>query len=312
MIWVLAALAVLLGGAALLLMNSIASNGPRVVDRIDRLAGGSRDVIEVARASLGTSPSQTVALFRQEGAGGPQPVILFVHGGGWHSGSPDDYEWAARGLAPEGFVVALSGYRLYPEGRFPTMLEDTAAALRWVVDNAAEHGGDPSRIYLAGHSAGAYNVVQLALDPQWIEAAGVPQEAVAGAIGLAGPYDFAPFDTDSSRNSFGEAPDVAATQPIEFATRDAPPMLLVTGEDDTVVRPRNTRVLGAALERLGAPVETLFIPGYDHNRLVLGLAWPWRRDRTVIDAIVRFIAEPPQRGPIPVPSPSVAIQGSDR
>lgn len=274
------------------LQYAIARNGPAVVDLVDRITGSERRVAMVARSAYGNDPLQSVAVYRESDAAGPLPVILFVHGGSWNSGSPADYGFVARGLAPEGFVVVLAGYRLHPEVHFPAMLEDTAAAVAWTRANVARHGGDPDRIVLMGHSAGAYNVVMTALDRQWLGREGLPEKAVAGVIGLAGPYDFYPFDSDSTRASFGEAPDPERTQPVNFVRADAPPLLLLTGEADTTVKPRNTRALAGAMAQAGGGAWTGFYPDKDHADILLTLASPWRRDRTVLDRVVTFAREP--------------------
>lgn len=274
------------------LQYAIARNGPAVVDVVDKVTGSERGVAVVERARYGDDPHQTVAIHRETAVQGPLPVILFVHGGSWNSGSPDDYGFIARALAPEGFVVVLAGYRLHPKVHFPAMLEDTAAAVAWTRSNIARHGGDPDRIVLMGHSAGAYNVIMTALDRQWLGREGVPDNMISGAIGLAGPYDFYPFDSDSTRASFGEAPDPERTQPINYVRADAPPLLLLTGEADTTVKPRNTRALAQAIGAAGGSARTGFYPGMDHADILLALACPWRRDRAVLDQVVTFAREP--------------------
>ena len=110
------------------------------------------------------------------------------------------------------------------------------------------YGGDPARIAVAGHSAGAHIALLVTLDRHYLAAAGVPG-AVKAAVGLAGPYDFLPLDAKSAIDAFGSAPDKALTQPIHFVRADAPPVLLLTGEADDVVRPRNTTALGGGTAR---------------------------------------------------------------
>lgn len=266
-------------------------NGPAVVDRIDRLTGPVDTVDLVHREQLGDDPRQKLLVYRPEPTDRPLPVVIFVHGGGWHSGDPDDYGFIARNIAAQGYVAVLAGYRLGQAGRYPAMLEDTASAIGWTHAQIARFGGDPARIVLAGHSAGAYNVVQVALDPRWLAQQQVPRVAIRGVIGLAGPYDFYPFDKDSSRAAFGSVGADATSQPVNHARAEAPPMLLVHGEDDTVVRPRNTRALAAALEAKGASVETLYLSGKGHNEPLLHLANPWRRDPQVFDRAMKFLRE---------------------
>ncbi|MBU1254441.1 MAG: alpha/beta hydrolase [Alphaproteobacteria bacterium] len=301
----------MLGGiAALLVLAGIAFwialqvNSVALLDTIDRVTGSGSGVERVARVRLGEAPTQTLSLYRAQPTAETAPVLLFVHGGSWEWGDPKDYGFVARSLAPEGFVVALAGYRLGEAGRYPAMLEDTAQAIGWLHANAARYGGDPGRIYLAGHSAGAYNVVQVALEPRWLAAESVPPEAIRGVVGMAGPYDFLPFDKDSTRAAFGQAPDAAATQPINHVRADAPPMLLLTGSADTTVKPRNTRALAAALEDVGARVETRIYDGLDHSDVLVRLASPWRRERGLRDDVAAFLDRTRQA--------SVPVQGETR
>jgi acetyl esterase/lipase len=93
-------------------------------------------------------------------------VIVFFYGGGWHAGERGDYGFAAAAFAAQGFIAVIPDYRLVPEVRYPEFLEDGALALHWVVAHIAEYGGDPGKICVAGHSAGAYIAAMLALDPR--------------------------------------------------------------------------------------------------------------------------------------------------
>ena len=108
-----------------------------------------------------------------------RPVAVFLYGGGWERGRKWDYGWVAQALAARGYVVVLPDYRLYPQVRFPEFLNDSAQAVRWAVDHAAAYGGDPSRIVLLGHSAGAYNAVMLGLEPNYLRQAGVDPARVS-------------------------------------------------------------------------------------------------------------------------------------
>jgi acetyl esterase/lipase len=137
-----------------------------------------------------------------------------------------------------------------------------------------------------------------ALEERWLDRGGHRASQIAGVIGLAGPYDFYPFDSASTKASFGHVDDPAVTQPIHHVRRDAPPKLLIHGEKDTLVRPRNSRELARRLAAEGARVETLFLPEMTHNDPLLALASPWRRDRKVIDAVTAFVRS--TRASVPV------------
>ena len=97
-------------------------------------------------------------------------------------------------------------------------------------------------------------------------------------VGLSGPYDFAPFTSDSTIAAFGHVEDPAKTQPIHHIRPDAPPMLLIHGDKDTLVKPRNTRALAEALSEAGSEVETVFYPDMTHNDPLISMAAPWRNN----------------------------------
>lgn len=281
---------------------ALANNAVALLDRVDRTVAGT-DGARLARAALayGPAPGQRLDVMVPEQPG-PHPVLVFIHGGGWHSGLPGEYRFVGRRFARAGYVVVLAGYRLGPDGTYPHMLEDSAAALAWVHANAGALGGDPGRVLLMGHSAGAYNVVMLGLDRQWLDRAGVPDGFVKGVVGLSGPYDFYPFTSESARNAFGHVPDPAITQPISHVRGVAPPMLLLTGDADETVKPRNSRVLASALQAAGSSAELVVLPGVGHAGTVMKLAAPFDRDRRVLDPVLAFLARQARPSP-PVQAP---------
>lgn len=254
----------------------------------DAVAPRDPGVRRVVRdAAYGADPRQRLDLYAPRDATGPLPVVMFIYGGSWRSGDKDDYNFLGAALAAQGFVVAIPNYRLVPQVRFPTFVEDCAAAVAWAEAHAGAHGGDPQRIVLVGHSAGAYNAVMLALDARYLRSVGA--RPVRGAVGLAGPYDFLPFDVDATRNAFGQAPDLAQTQPVTFARADAPPLLLLWGADDTTVGPRNLEGLARAMRAAGGQVETKIYPEIDHVEIMLALSRPFRGRAPVLQDVSAFI-----------------------
>jgi acetyl esterase/lipase len=216
------------------------------------------------------------------------PVIIFIYGGSWASGSRKDYGFAGHALAAKGFVTVVPDYRLVPAVRFPEFINDGAAAVKWVQDHVAQYGGDADRIILMGHSAGAYTAMMLTLDTRYLEQAGADRRKIKATIGLAGPYDFYPFDVAASVNAFGQAPDPAETQPINFVRADVSPILLLSGDADTTVRPRNSKTLAGKLEQAGAPVTLKLYPGVSHAEILLALSRPLRGRAPVLDDAVLF------------------------
>ena len=224
-------------------------------------------------------------------ADGPAPVVIFYYGGNWDSGDRANYLFAGEALASRGFVAVLPDYRLYPEVRFPSFLNDSAEAVRWTFDHITEYGGDPQRVFLMGHSAGAYNAAMLALNPEYLCAAGVNPARIRGFVGLAGPYDFLPLQSKVTKAIFGFPDTPRTTQPIHYASAAAPPMLLLTGSDDSIVDPGNSRRLADSLRPRGVPVREIVYPGLGHLSLAGALAKPLRWIAPVLDDVTAFITE---------------------
>jgi acetyl esterase/lipase len=257
------------------------------LNRLALISSGSPEVVR--DRAFGAHPRQKLDVYAPDRKGGPKPVLVFLYGGAWNDGDKSIYGFAGGALASRGFVTVIPDYRLYPEVRYPAFLQDNAAAVRWARDHAAEFGGDPNRIVLMGHSAGAYNAAMLALDPRWLRDAGVPAGAVKAWAGLAGPYDFLPLDDEATIRTFGQTPELAETQPVNFVGRDDPPSFLATGGDDERVEVRHTRTLAAKLQAAGVQTQARIYPGVGHVGLVLALAAPFRGRAPVLAEATAFL-----------------------
>ena len=278
-------------GAALLMALS-GCTAPGLLNSIDGISGGAKGVTQAAEGVAFGTHGQKLDVWRPRGApqaAGGNPVLIFWYGGGWAEGKRQDYGFAARAFASRGFTVVLPDYRKVPDVRYPAFLQDGAEAVAWTRAHVAEFGGDPQRIAVAGHSAGAYIAVMLALDPRWDAAAGVPDGTIKAGVGLSGPYDFYPFDQKRSIDAFAGAPDPEDTQPINHVTAGAPPLFLVTSTDDTTVRPYNTQNLAKALKAAGAVVESKSYPGLTHEEVAMALSATFRGKGPVLDDSAAFL-----------------------
>lgn len=286
---ILLLLLLLFGGAA----KRVVAGGAKSLDMADKLLGrGDGARLLLADQPYGRGPRQLLDIWVPESAreGDRLPVVVFFYGGGWNSGERGHYGFAARALAREGFAVVIPDYRLVPRAHWPDFLNDAAAAVAWTHEHIAKLGGDPGRIALMGHSAGAYNAVMLALDPQWMRGAGSDPAVIGGVAGLAGPYDFLPLEKGGSADkAMGKVRPAEQTQPIAFARGDAPPLWLASGDEDVTVRPRNSQNLAAAVERAGGEAHLRIYPGMGHTGIVMALATPFRGRGPVLEEATDFL-----------------------
>lgn len=205
------------------------------------------------------------------------PLIIFIYGGSWNMGSRRDYRFAGEALAAQGFTVMVVDYRLYPEVRYPDFLEDCAKAVGYGLEHARDLGADPRRVFLYGHSAGAYNVAMLALDPRWLRAAGHSTDELAGWVGLAGPYNFLPIGDPDVKLVF-DWPDTSPdTQPINHVDDLAHPLPVFLGaavHDRLVYPQQNTIPLANKMQARGTAVTLKTYEHVNHALLVGALSWP--------------------------------------
>jgi acetyl esterase/lipase len=228
--------------------------------------------IKLARSfAYADGARQTLDVCRPVGAVAA-PVVIFFYGGAWQSGNKRLYRYAAKALARRGYVAVLPDYRIYPQVRYPLFLEDGALVVRWAKENVKRFGGDPDKIFLSGHSAGAHIAAMLALDARWLQTVGLgPGRDVAGLIGLAGPYDFLPLRDDVLKVIFG-GENRPETQPISHVCSGAPPALLLTGSDDRVVEAGNASRLAARLRAAGNVATARIYSRVGHSLIVAALA----------------------------------------
>lgn len=240
--------------------------------------------------AYGTGPRQRLDVYLPQRTRRPAPAIVYLYGGSWSSGAKEIYRFLGAALAARGYLAVIPDYTVYPAARFPTFLEDAAQALRWTRDHAAHFHGAPDQLFVMGHSAGAHIATMLAFEKRWL--AGVDlcnARDLAGAIGLAGPYHFE-IDTDLLRGVFGPPERRAVTQPLAHVTRDAPPLLLATGDADRTVSPRNTHDLAAAVRAAGGAVETIVYPRLGHREIIGAFSPLFRFLAPVAEDVSAFVS----------------------
>jgi acetyl esterase/lipase len=243
-----------------------------------------------ADIAYGDLPRQKLDIYSPKQAVYAQPpVVLFYYGGGWEEGNKADYKFVAEAFTSKGYVVVIPDYRVYPEVKFPAVMEDPAKAAQWVKKHIAQYGGNENKVFLAGHSAGAHLAVMMSLNPEYLAKVGATPADFLGTIGLAGPYDFLPLKSARLKEIFGPEAQRWQSQPIEFVTGNNAPMLLLVGLKDGTVWKHNTFNLAAKVRSKGGPVEVVEYPSYGHVDMVAKLAKPLRGNGELLKPILNFI-----------------------
>lgn len=279
--------------APVALLAGVAACAPTAT--LNALAARDTHVVTEAVA-YGPLPRHRLDIYRPTAAApaGGWPVVVFFYGGSWNRGERGDYRFVGEALASRGVLTLIADYRLFPEVRYPDFLTDCAMALAHGLREAGRLGGNPQRVFVMGHSAGAYNAGMLALDPRWLQAAGHSPRELAGWIGLAGPYDFLPIRNPEVRPVFFHPNVPLGTQAIGYSRGDAPRSFLAAPTTDTLVDPqRNSVGLATRLHEAGASVTLVQYENVNHTTIAGAMARPLRWLAPVLDDLTTFIAAEP-------------------
>ena len=232
------------------------------------------------------------------------PVVFWIHGGGWQTGDKTDVQIKPRVFAERGFVFVSTNYRLLPQVEMEVLIRDVAKSLGWVHKNIAGHGGDPTRIFVMGHSAGAQLAALLCIDDRYLKEEGVPFEVLKGCVPVDGDtYDLPamimtaelrqtvhgfPLPTFGHRVKFGNDPkkhvDFSAVTHVAKG-KGIPPFLIlhVAGHPDVSAQARR---LGAVLQQAEVPVRLFGARETTHNKLNADLGLP---DDPATQELFRFL-----------------------
>jgi acetyl esterase/lipase len=239
--------------------------------------------------AYGPDPSHKLDIYVPANAEAKQlDVIVFFYGGRWTYGAKEDYRFVGATFVDKGFIVVIPDYRKYPQVRFPRFVQDGAKALAWVSDHIAESHGNPARIHVVGHSAGAHIGALLAADPHYLADEGKHRSLVIHDFaGLAGPYAFTPDEPDLE-DMFGPPQNYPHMQVTTFIDGTQPPMLLLYGNRDTAVKLANLEKLEGRITQRGGCVRARIYPDTDHTDLIGALSW-WNLQKVpVVEDITAF------------------------
>ena len=221
-----------------------------------------KDVAAI-EVQLGENPYQSLALYVP-----PKPngmALAFMHGGGWTNGYKEWMAFMAPPLLKAGVLFVSVGYRLAPAHIFPAGLDDARCAIKWLYDNAARHGGDRSRLFVGGHSAGGHYAAHLSASRDWQEALGLPRHVIRGCLPISGVFDFGTGSGLSVRPRFlGTAGNDVVASPIRNISDQPPPFLITYGADDFPHLKRQALDMETALGAAGGRVTRFAMPGRDH------------------------------------------------
>jgi acetyl esterase/lipase len=247
--------------------------------------------------AYGEGPRQRLDVYAPRNAHN-RPIVIFWYGGSWKHGNKANYRFVGAALAARGFVTVLPDYRLHPAVTFPAFCEDAAHALAWVEEHAAEFGGDPHRIVLMGHSAGAHIAAFIAYNHAFVEKAGARPQDIVGLVGLSGPYALV-TDTRELRATFPVPYTEKDWQPLAFVDAKAPPTLLLHGLSDKEVEPEQSVKLRDALVANHVRVEMHLYPHGRHGDTIAPFALLARQRSPAYEDSVAFIESVTRSDPSP-------------
>ncbi len=211
------------------------------------------------------------------------PIIMYIHGGSWDTGSKNIYKFIGENFATAGYTTVIPNYRLYPDVIYPEFVNDTAAAIAFTAKRY------DSPVILVGHSAGAYNAVTATVDPGYLKTQGMDVcKTVAGTVGLAGPYGAFPMTEEPYITIF---PDRHAGDdaPVQMQLGPTPPLFLPIGDKDTTVSDLHGRELAKKVTDRGGIAEFKLYPGLSHTSVVKVLSRYFDEDATLKADIIAFI-----------------------
>lgn len=247
--------------------NNTAAVGVAKRDRYVEGWSARSDALRKTRAATidlryGSGPRQRLDVFPcgQPGA----PTLAYIHGGYWQTNDKEPYAFFGEALLPAGFNLALIEYTLAPAARLDQIVAEVRSAVAWVIEHAAEHGGDPRRVFVAGHSAGGH-----------LTAAAMSEPRLAGGIAISGIYDLEPIRLNYLNDKLGLDRDEAARQsPILHLPARAAPLVVAVGLGELPELIRQSEAYWGAWQGKGLPGHYLPLPGHDHFSVLEELARP--------------------------------------
>jgi acetyl esterase/lipase len=192
------------------------------------------------------------------------PTLVYIHGGYWQFNDKEPYAFVGEALLPAGFNLALVEYTLAPAARMDQIVAEVRRAVAWTIEHAEELGGDPGRVFVAGHSAGGH-----------LTAAAMSDARVAGGIAISGIYDLEPIRLNYLNDKLGLDPaEAQRNSPMLHLPEHAGPLVVTVGLDELPELIRQSEEYASAWRRHGLKGSYLPLPGHEHFSILEALARP--------------------------------------
>jgi len=239
-----------------------------VSDIVARSAATRATVPMQADIAYGDGPSETVDLFFPSNAATPRPVHMFIHGGYWRSFSKNDYSLVADTVVAAGAIAVIVDYALMPEVRMATLVDQVRRAKQWVLNNIAGHGGDPARLTISGHSAGAHLATILFQHER-------APSRVQSALLLGGLYDLKPLQKSFLKHEIALTDDeVAAFTPMKKQYDASTSVMVLVGARETPPFHQQANTFSRKLQGQGLKVSQRIVVNRNHMDSVRDLGVP--------------------------------------
>ncbi|MBN1534370.1 MAG: alpha/beta hydrolase [Spirochaetes bacterium] len=268
------------------------SNTAGYAARSHELKSCTKNVIAI---SYGKDPRNKLDIYLPDRRRGRAPVLVFFHGGRWTLNSKDTFSFIAKPYLDCGIIFISAGYRLSPEHPFPAPVVDCQRVVQWTYRNIGAYGGDPERIFLSGHSAGAHLCSLITANDTWIEKSGLPQNCIKGCIVVSGPTDLNLLRFREVSHFVPDGSLLDEASPVFYIKRGLPAFLVVYGTGDIMVPPRIPREFIAKCRRHSVPVYDIPLMLRTHSQTLEALGDP---NEQVVSGICAFINGDGIRAPV--------------
>lgn len=252
-------------------------------DNGDRMTADTRrELTHHLGLAYGSDPKQRLDVYEPKNRSAGHPVFVFLHGGGMREGDRAHYGWVARPFAGRGIVTVVASYRLTPRFHYPDQPEDVRRLVAWTYRNIKSYGGDPARIYIGGHSAGAILSATVALSRDWQARLSLPADVIRGFVPVSGSYDVTANDTVTEY-----VPDPkkrAEASPLLNIDAPPPPSVVAVGSGERQLAP--SRALAGKLREVGGQADLIVLEGLEHDATALAIA---DESSPLFQAILRLV-----------------------